>query len=313
MKTAELHNDLAEGPEGGHAWWLTTSDSVRIRVGGWGAGAPKGTILLFPGRTEYIEKYGRNAQDFLDNGYATLAVDWRGQGLADRLVDDRQAGHVCSFPDYQNDVQALIAHAEELGFKAPYFLVGHSMGGCIGFRALIEGLPVKAAIFTGPMWGINMPPILSPFARTITTVSLAVGLKHSYVPTSKSENYVDVQEFEGNQLTTDPEMYAYMQRQVAGVPSFGLGGPTIKWLHRAMEEIQFIMSSDAPDVPTKCYLGLEEKIVNSENIRSRMSNWPKGELIEVPSAEHEVLMETPEIRAQVANEICDFFESHTAA
>lgn len=313
MKTAELHNDLAEGPEGGRAWWLTTSDDVRIRVGGWGAGAPKGTILLFPGRTEYIEKYGRNAQDFLDHGYATLAVDWRGQGLADRLVDDRQAGHVCSFPDYQNDVKALISHAEELGFKAPYFLVGHSMGGCIGFRALVEGLPVQAAIFTGPMWGINFPLGVSLIARVITTVSLACGLSRSYVPTAKPESYVNVQEFAGNQLTTDPDMYAYMQRQVAEEPNFGLGGPTYKWLHRALEEFQFIMSSDAPAIPTKTYLGAEEKIVSADNVRNRMSNWPMGELVEVPSAEHEVLMETPEIREKVADEICDFFESHTAA
>ena len=75
----------ADGPQGGVAQWLTTSDGVRVRVAVWGRDAPKGTVLLFPGRTEYVEKYGRAAGDLLARGFATVAIDWRGQGLADRL------------------------------------------------------------------------------------------------------------------------------------------------------------------------------------------------------------------------------------
>ena len=59
---APFHADLAEGPAGGHALWVNTSDGVRIRIGLWPAGE-KGTVLLLPGRTEYIEKYGRAAAD----------------------------------------------------------------------------------------------------------------------------------------------------------------------------------------------------------------------------------------------------------
>ena len=43
-----------------------------------------------------------------------------------------------------------------------------------------------------------------------------------------------------------------------------------------------------------------------------MSDWPGAELIEVSLAEHEVLMETPEIRNRVTEEICDFFGKHAA-
>ena len=62
MEPAPFLEDIADGPEGAKAYWLRAKDSTRVRVGVWPAG-PKGTILMFPGRTEYIEKYGRLARD----------------------------------------------------------------------------------------------------------------------------------------------------------------------------------------------------------------------------------------------------------
>ena len=109
MQSAPFYSDVADGPEHGRAFWLRTTDGVRIRIGLWTpSGASKGTVLLFPGRTEYTEKYGRAAADFARRGYATLAVDWRGQGLADRLLDDAMSGYVQVFDDYQTDVEASL-------------------------------------------------------------------------------------------------------------------------------------------------------------------------------------------------------------
>jgi len=59
MERAPFFADIDDGPEGGAAWWLTADDGLRIRLGVWSKEAAKGTVLLFPGRTEYIEKYGR--------------------------------------------------------------------------------------------------------------------------------------------------------------------------------------------------------------------------------------------------------------
>jgi len=51
MDTAPFFADVAEGPEGGAAWWITARDDVRLRVGLWNREAPRGTVLLWPGRT----------------------------------------------------------------------------------------------------------------------------------------------------------------------------------------------------------------------------------------------------------------------
>lgn len=313
LEPAKFYDELAGGPEGGQAWWVKTDDDVRIRIGGWKTEDAKGTVLLFDGRTEYIEKYGRAANDFLANGYNLLSIDWRGQGLADRLTNDPAAGHVCDFPDYQRDVKAMMEHADSLGFSAPYFLIGHSMGGGIGFRALTDGLPVQAAAFTGPMWGFVVPLAFRPFARMIASTAVSLGKGHNYVLTGSSENYIDSSEFDGNELTNDAEMWNYMRNQVRSVPQFALGSPTMKWLKKAYEEVDFIHASNAPDLPCLTFLGSEECIVHSGKVRRRMANWPGGKLVEIPGGRHEVLMDKPEMRSKIANDICAFFDEHRAA
>ena len=313
MDTAEFHNELSEGPDGGLAWWATASDGIRIRCGGWLSEKPKGTVLLFDGRSEYIEKYGRNAHDFVSNGYNLLSIDWRGQGLADRLTDDERAGHVCKFSDYQRDVQAMMNQAEEAGFAGPYYLVGHSMGGIIAFRSLAEGLPVNAVAFSSPMWGIIVPVVFRPFANLIATVAVALGKGRDYVVTGSSDNYVDTHEFEGNELTNDPAMYEYLQKQVRAVPEFALGSPTMNWLLHAYKEIDYVQSAKAPDTPCLTYLGTDEQIVNPRKVRTRAQSWPGAKLVEIPGGRHEMLMDSPELRTQIANDICAFFDEHQAA
>ena len=120
---------MADGPEGGYARWLQAADGVQIRVGVWPKDAAKGTVLLLPGRTEYIEKYGRAAKDLARRGYATLTVDFRGQGLADRALDDLLVGHVTDFDEYQLDMDAVIAFARAEALPEPWFMIAHSMGG----------------------------------------------------------------------------------------------------------------------------------------------------------------------------------------
>jgi len=53
LEAAPLFTDIAPGLAGGAAYWAETSDEKRIRVAHWSPEGAKGTVLLFPGRTEY--------------------------------------------------------------------------------------------------------------------------------------------------------------------------------------------------------------------------------------------------------------------
>lgn len=152
IKESVFHSKVAQGPGDGIALWVHTDDKVRLRTGLWHSeNASRGTVLLFPGRSEYIENYGRTATALDQLGFATFAIDWRGHGLSDRLSEDRLIGHVNRFSDYQRDVAAMINAAKKLALPKPWYLIGHSMGACIGLRAVIEGLPITTCAFTSPM------------------------------------------------------------------------------------------------------------------------------------------------------------------
>ena len=310
MHPAPFYHDVAEGPDNGTAHWLTTSDGVRIRLGHWRAEEEKGTILLFPGRTEYIEKYGRTAEAFGKRGYAMLAIDWRGQGLADRLIDDRDSGYVEEFDDYQKDLAAVIEAAEVLDLPKPFYLIAHSMGGAIGLRAVMSGLPVKAAVFSAPMWGILMAALMRPTAWALSWASKKAGIGHKMAPGTKALTYVLAEPFEGNNLTHDEDMWRYMQEQMRRYPDMALGGPSMHWLHEALGDMKELAAQPAPDLPCLTFLGDQEQIVEPKAIHTRMDTWPGGELVVIEGAEHEVLMELPEIREMIHDRTAAFFDAH---
>ncbi|MEM8591117.1 MAG: alpha/beta hydrolase [Pseudomonadota bacterium] len=308
MEAAPLKNDVAEGPRGGAAYWLTTEDEVRIRIAVWPEGGSKGTIFIFPGRTEYAEKYGRAASEFQARGWATVSVDWRGQGLADRLLPDRRIGHVDRFLDFQLDVAAVMQAGEDLDLPRPWYMLGHSMGGCIGLRAMMNGLDIEACAFSAPMWGIRIMPALRPLAWTMGTVLPPIGLGNGRSPGANDTVYVLEGVFDNNTLTNDLEMWEYMGRQAEAEPQIALGAPSIRWLGEALREMRALSKMEAPDKPCVCFLGTNERIVDMGRIRTRMANWPRGRLIEFKDAEHEVLMEEPSVRKRVFDECAALFE-----
>lgn len=311
MDQAPFYDDVAEGPANGQAVWARTSDGLRIRVGWWTPeGDAKGTVLIFPGRTEYVEKYGRDATTLTKAGYAVLAIDWRGQGIADRMIPNARIGHVGQFPDYQFDVAAALRVAEEAGLPRPWHLLGHSMGGCIGLRALYEGLPVASAVFSAPMWGIRLAAPTRPAAWALSWGGSRLGLGHLMSPGMKEDPYPLDVEFVENKLTSDEDMFNYMRRQLTSHPDLSLGGPSLHWLNQALGETLQLARRPAPTIDCLTFLGADEAIVDVARIHARMSSWTNGELVLLPGARHEVLMETHVIRDAIFSRLIPFLDEH---
>lgn len=299
---APLLDGLERMPDGGRAVWRRCPDGTRIRVALWQGDGDR-TVLVFPGRTEFIEKYGEVVSMLLARGFSVAAVDWRGQGMADRHPTRRQMGWVRDFADYQQDVAEVLAAVREAGLPAPYAMIGHSMGGAIGLRALLDGLAVKKAIFSAPMWGILVAPHLRLLAAVVAGVGPLVGFGQRLVPSGDARNYVQVQPFEGNLLTTDPARYATMQAHLGAQPDLGLGGPSIRWFAQARRECRRLQAEAPAPHDTLTLLGSREGIVSSEAIRRIMGRWPNGRLVELAGGEHEVLMERDAILETVWQEI----------
>lgn len=302
--------DVAEGPTSARAYWVHSADGTRLRMAVWPGppGGAKATVLLFPGRTEYVEKYGRVAADMEEAGYAMVAFDWRGQGLADRPQHRRDMGHVVSFDEYREDVAAFRDAIAMLDLPAPHHMIGHSMGGAIGLRALYDGLPVRSAAFSAPMWGIQMAPFLRAISSVVLGLAGPFGLGKTFAPTTGP--YVPM-EFDDNPLTTDAAQFEYMERQTRSHPELTLGGPSNRWVHAALRETEKLVALDPLDLPILTTVGTRERIVEPTAIEARMANWPRGTLLKIPGAEHEVLMESPARRQQALDAVLSHFETHS--
>ncbi len=313
MSAAPLFDDIAEGPAGGSALWCEARDGLRIRIALWRAKAEKGTIFVFPGRTEYIEKYGRLARDLTGAGYAVVAIDWRGQGLADRINSDPALGDVMSFGDYQYDVDAAMGRARVAGLPQPWHLLSHSMGGCIGLRTLLNGSDFASASFSAPMWRILMSPPSRVIASNYARFSFRFGFEDRIAPGQSPVTYLRRADFKGNSLTSDEDTWDFMHRQVLERPELSLGGPTLRWLLGAMEECEELDALPSPDVPCLAFLGTHEEIVDPERITSRMARWPHGELVTFDGARHEIPMERGEFRNRFVERSLAHFDAFARA
>ena len=308
METADFYTETSGGVTSSSAYWIYAGDGVRLRVGLWKAeNVSNGSVLLFPGRTDYIEQYGRVADELVKFGYSTLVIDWRGQGLADRVTEDPRTGHVKRFADYQKDVAAMLNAAKDLGLPKPWHLIGHSMGGCIGLRALMEGLPVAACAFTAPMWDIHISPVERLAALPLTWAAQALGKGHIYAPGYSGQTYVLRAGFEGNTLTNDPEMYQHWVNLAKNLPDRQTGGPSMGWLYQSLREMRSLSKMTSPDIPCISFCGTQDHIVGIAAIQDRMKRWPGGVYKVIDNAKHELLLEMPTVRQSVMAEICDLF------
>lgn len=305
-ETAPFRADLAEAPDGGHIVWRRAADGIRLRLGVWHAEKPRGTVFLFPGRTEYLEKYGRVISDLTTKGWSVISIDWRGQGLSDRLFDDGRLGHIADFSDYQQDVAVLSAWAQELALPEPHVMVAHSMGGCIGLRSLCDGLPVSRAVFSAPMWGIQMPAYARPLTYVIPPIARLAKQETKFAPGTKPTNYVTDTDFQENMLTSDLETYTWLGQHAAEAPEFALGGPSIQWVGAATKENNQLMAQPRPSQPVLTFVGTNEQIVSIDAIKKLHASWPSGELRMVEDAKHEMMMETPTIRGRFIAESLEF-------
>lgn len=302
MDAAPYHADVSNGPSGGRAVWAEASDGVRLRVALWPESA-RGTVLMFPGRTEYVEKYSDAARELAARGFASAAIDWRGQGLSPRPERNPRMGHVTDFSDFQRDVDAFLTICAEARLPRPWHLLAHSMGGLIGLRALYRRAEFERAVFSAPMWGLPLPPHRRLMAWSASALAATLGMGETMAPASGKVADPAAAPFEGNLLTHDPEMFAWMKRQVAAHPELSLGGPSLGWVWAALREMHAVARMAAPDVPCVTFLGTDEAIVSDDSIHVRMGSWPGGRLEIVEGARHEGLMEVPETRARMFDTI----------
>jgi lysophospholipase len=170
-------------PEGAIVGTLKTADGVLLRFARF-APPPgrKGTLCVFLGRAEFIEKYFEVVRDARARGFAVAMIDWRGQGLSERALPNARKGHVLDFSQYDLDLEAFVKEVVLPDCPPPLFALGHSMGAAVLLRAAYQGRRwFDRVLLSGPMIDLH-GAAGSRFARSSARVLRMMGLGSQYVP-----------------------------------------------------------------------------------------------------------------------------------
>jgi alpha-beta hydrolase superfamily lysophospholipase len=154
---------------------LNTADGLCLPARYWPVVDPYVTLAIIHGLGEHSGRYQRFAALANRLGVAVICADLRGHGSA--------PGDSCRierFDDYLSDADALIAAAH--GFSSgPLFLMGHSMGGAIALRWLLQR-PTEVAKIAGLVLSsaaLKIGPDISPLLLALAPLvgAVAPGLR----------------------------------------------------------------------------------------------------------------------------------------
>lgn len=287
-------NDI---PEGAEEHWLEGRGGVKVRVmTAPSVGAARGSIIIAPGRTEFIEKYFEVTREFQARGFAVFCIDWRGQGLSGREVENGLKGHFSTFDDPVNDLStALKLLAAKL--PRPYIGLAHSMGGAIMLRALqTRRIELEGAAFSAPMWGIaGLNDMAKKYVRFMTSLGAGGQFAPSVETKWKREN------FKKNPVTHDKERHSRCQGLIAEEPRLALAGPTIGWVAAAADATEAFLQPNGlahVRIPVLVATAGEEQLVDNASHPLVVAQLPEARHITIVGAKHEILMETDELRSQ---------------
>lgn len=282
---------------------ITTSDGVRLRTARWEATAEphRGTICIFQGRAEFIEKYFEVISDLRRRGFAVATFDWRGQGGSERMLKSTIKGHVRSFRDFDRDLEAFVQKVVLPYCPKPHVALGHSMGGHMLLRHAASPAPYfERIVLSAPMVDIARETLTMSrrMARLICEMAGFAGLARRFTP-GGSRVPVDLGDFEDNPFTHDATRFARTNEILREHPELGRGAATLGWLRAALRSIARITDPDYATrikVPILLFAAGQDTIASTPAAEDMAQRMKLGQVIRIPEARHEILMETDAVR-----------------
>jgi lysophospholipase len=292
-------------PSGAMAGLFQGYDGTPLRYARWTetTGACRGTVVVVPGRTEFIEKYFETVADLRRRGFAVAIMDLRGQGGSKRLLDNPLKGHVRHFRDYDYDLALFMKEVVLPNMPKPYLALGHSLGGHILLRiAGVSECPFERIMVTGPMVKIAPEQLKVPeaVARTFVEIAAGVGFSSPFVPFGWKGPTALIP-FAQNEVTSDAERYARAAAVVTAAPELALGSPTIGWLRAALRSCALLAAPDYPSrirVPILMAAAGRDTVVSTQAIEDFVPRMKLGTLALIGPSRHEILQENDEIRGR---------------
>ncbi|MEM6664992.1 MAG: alpha/beta hydrolase [Pseudomonadota bacterium] len=292
-----IETDDQEAPPGATVEMLERPGKVALRYAIWPARGEEnlGTVCLFGGRTEFIEKYYEVIAELQDRGFAVATMDWRGQGLSSRHTGNRLKGHIRSYQHYVDDLDAFMREIVMPECPPPYYALAHSMGGHILLRYGRTGAnPFDRMVLLSPMIAIH--PALGPGGVSSGLVHMLTLCGLGRMPVGRLR---PKEQFDGNLLTSDAPRYAAFTTLQEVEPDLRITAPTFSWLRATLRSIGAMARSSfakGVTVPALIIIGSLDKVVSVDAAEDMGTRLRAGRTLVIPGARHELLMEKDAIR-----------------
>lgn len=269
--------------------------------------APRGSLIFAGGRGDFIEKYLEAYTHWRNRGWRVTAFDWRGQGLSQ---GDIVGGNVDSFDPWIDDLAGLIAgwRAETPG---PHVAIGHSMGGHLLLRTIVERAPgLDAAVLVAPMIDVNSGPIPAWLASKLARAMCLVGQAKRTM--WKARPLFRPGSIRQRNLTGSLERYADELAWWEAEPGVILGAPDWGWMCAAFRSARAFRPDRLAKITLPILLiGTErDRLVSPEAIHKAAAALPHAELLMFDDSAHEILREADPIRDVALARIDAFFDAH---
>jgi lysophospholipase len=288
-------------PETAVSGTLKTRDGVTLRFARWHPPpGRKGTVCLFQGRAEFIEKYFETVRELRERGFAVATLDWRGQGLSDRPLDDPRKGHVDDFSEYERDLDVFMNEVVLPDCPPPHFAIAHSMAGSVMMNIARKGSRwFDRIVLSAPMielagmWNSSLFKVMARGMRY-------AGMGTSYIPGGDA-TVVASGPYIGNLLTSDPVRHARTKAILEAEPALGLGSPTVGWAdaaYRATSDFSNINFATKIRQPLMLIAAGRDEIVSTAAIEDFAVRLRAGSHLIVAGSRHELMMEQDRYRVQ---------------
>ena len=241
------------------------------------ASTAKGMVFLLHGYYDHVGLFNHALKALLDTGYSVVTFDLPGHGLS--------SGERVAIPDFNRyqivfrQIQAMF----EQEAPQPWSVVAQSTGGAIVIDLVLDlssralPVPFKNAVLLAPLIrprrfsvGRYIQQVVSPFTNYV---------KRGFAINSHNQDFLKFLR------TSDPLQSHFLSTQWVGALKF--------W-------VADIESRIPTDYPLMVIQGQQDGTVEFEhNLKVRRDKFPRMELVLLPTARHQLVNESQELRQEI--------------
>ncbi|MAS87690.1 MAG: hypothetical protein CMH30_06925 [Micavibrio sp.] len=270
------------------------------------------TIVIFPGMSEFIEKYFELSRELQSWGYNVFIFDWPNQGLSTRYLSETMRRHSLGFDTELVDIYEMLQHV--LPKNQPLYMLGHSMGGHMAlryFESYIDPRFQKLAV-SAPMLDINIQPaILKAIAPTLARFFVLIGMGSSYVLGGRDWDF-NFHSKNAEMLSHDEPRNMLHRAWYLRNIKLQLGSATFAWLNEAFLSCEHLADPahlKNIDVPVLMITAGNDTIVDNKTVPHFIEHISTIEHLNIADSYHEIFMESDTYRDIALNRLKEFFTS----